>query len=350
MRSLLSETLYFLKGQPNHPIYRREVAGWSYLRFWRGLRRSCLPLMGLIMLGMSCCCGVMIAPAAFETSENTATTLFLMIPGVLWFGILSGGEAINLLAGLLATALTSTTISAEVEAETYPLLRLTSIPPHEIVMAKLGAAFNQLRLPVITIIVSRFVAVLGGIALLIFYAIVLSSNLMGTSTGTSPAQPPTLEIPIDTWSGLLLPFLVEGIGLLVAGVVWLISYALFKPIADMLLFLVVGLFASSLARTRSGGLFTAGGMRVVLWMLSYIFSQIVSTTFSIFMMPLMVVPANMSWLERLITDRPGLVYLVGAGVTVIVTLITIAAEFGLAFLLLNITRGRAGRLSVSPNR
>lgn len=341
MRSLLSETFFFLKGQPNHPVYRREVAGWSYLGFWRGLRRGCLPLMGLIMLGMSCCCGVMIVPAAFDTPDTTPTILFLMLPGILWFGIFSGGEIINLLAGILATALTSTTISAEVEAETYPLLRLTPISPREIVLAKLGAAFNQLRLPVVTIMISRLIAVIGGIALLIFYSIVLSNT--GVSPGTSPAQPPSLEIPIETGITQLLPILTGVIGLLVAGVVWLMTYAFFKPFVDILLFLAVGLFASSLARTRSGGLFTAGGIRVALWVIGYVFSQVVSSSLSIFMLPLML-PANMSWLERLATDRPDLLLLGGAAITVIVALVTIAAEFALTLLLLNITRSRAERL------
>lgn len=267
-----------------------------------------------------------------------------MLPGILWFGIFSGGEIINLLTGLLATALTSTTISAEVEAETYSLLRLTSISPREIVLAKLGAAFNQLRLPIVTIMLSRLIAVIGGIALLIFYSIVLSNSLTGASPATSPAPPSSLTIPIETWARPILPIVLEVIGLLVAGVVWLITYAVFKPFVDTLLFLTVGLFASSLARTRSGGLFTAGGIRVALWIVSYVFSQVVSSSFSILMLPVMIMPANMSWLERLATDRPELLFLGGAAITVIVALLTIAAQFALTLLLLNITRSRAERL------
>lgn len=344
MRSLLSETLFFLKGQPGHPVYRREVMGWSYLGFWRRLRRGCVPLMGLIMLAMSCCCGVMIVPAAFEAPDTTPTILFLMLPGILWFGIFSGGEIINLLAGLLATALTSTTISAEVEAETYPLLRLTSITPREIVLAKLGAAFNQLRLPIVTIMASRLIAVIGGIVLLVFYSIVLSTSPAGISPGPSPGQPSSLTIPIETWATLLLPFLTGVIGLLVAGVIWLITYALFKPFADILLFLAVGLFASSLARTRSGGLFTAGGMRVALWVIGYVFSQIMSSFFSIVMLPMALMSTNTSWFERVLSDRPDLVLLGGAGITVVIVLVTVAAEFAVTLLLLNVTRNRAERL------
>jgi hypothetical protein len=148
----------------------------------------------------------------------------------------------------------------------------------------------------------------------------------------------------------LLTSFPEIIGLLVAGIVLLVAYTFLKPIADILLFLVVGLFASSLARTRSGGLFTAGGMRVGLWALSYVFSQLVSSFLSIFMMPLMIMLANIPWLEEMFTNRPELLFMGGAGITVIVALVTIAAEFALTFLLLSITRNRAEHLSVSPAR
>ncbi len=132
--------------------------------------------------------------------------------------------------------------------------------------------------------------------------------------------------------------------MVIAGVIWLIVYAVLKPIVDTLLFLAVGLFASSIARTRSGGLFTAGGMRVALGVVSYVFSQILSSSLSILMLPAMMMPASMSWFERLATEQPELLVLGVVATTVIIALITLVGEFVLMLVLLNITSKRAERL------
>ncbi|MBN1311908.1 MAG: hypothetical protein JXB30_10850 [Anaerolineae bacterium] len=341
MSSLLSEIFLFLRGQSDHPIYHREAAGWSYVRAWRGLRRSCLPLMLLIMLSMSCCCGLIFLPTAFEDPTITPTVLFLMIPGVLWAGVLVGGEIINLLTGLLATALTATTISAEIEADTYALLRLTPIPPRQIVLAKLGAAFNQIRLPVITIMIARLVAIVGGILLLLFYVTVLGSELGGASS-TPPTAP---AIPLDVWIPVLVPNIIGIAGLVVAGLFWLVNYAFIKPLEDILLFLAVGLFASSLARTRSGGLFTAGGIRVAMWMVSYVLSQFVSSFFSLVTIPLALTAAGAPIIfDRLANLSPSLLMLGSAISVMAIVLVMGVLEFVVILLLLKITQNRAENL------
>jgi hypothetical protein len=295
--------------------------------------------MALIMLSMSCCCGLMLMPTALETPTDTPTILFLMIPGVLWFGVLAGGEIIKVLAGLLATALTATAISAEIEADTYALLRLTPIPPRQIVLAKLGAAFNQVRLPVITIMVSRLLAIVGGILLMIFYALVLGNELSGAYP-TTPSSGPA--IPLDAWIPVLVPNIIGTASLLIAGLVWLFHYAIIKPLEDILLFLTVGLFASSLVRTRAGGLFAAGGIRVVLWMASYVLSQFISSFFSMAAMPLTVIATNTPTVFENIP--PNLTMIGIATATILMVIVMAVIELALALFLLKITQHRAEHL------
>jgi hypothetical protein len=345
MRAFLSEVFLFLWGPSNHPIYRRETAGWAYVRAWRGLRKGCLPLIGLVMVGVSCCCGSMIMPMILEESTSAPLLLILVIPGIVWFGITAGAEVVNGLTGLVATVLTATSISAEIEADTYALLRLTPIPPSQIVAAKLGAAFAQLRLPVITVMISRLISVVGGILLLIFYTIVIS-NSSATSSGTPSAALPVIpSISPEVLSPLFIPIVVGVLIWLIAGVIWLLYYAIAKPFLDILLFLSVGLFASSLARTRSSGLFVAGGLRVVLWVASYVGSQAMSSALSIFAMPLVILSANgSSSLDQLLSAHPGLVMIGGAVAAIVSAIVLGAIELGFALLLVNITQGRARRL------
>ena len=61
----------------------------------------------------------------------------------------------------------------------------------------------------------------------------------------------------------------------------------------------------------------------------------------------MIMPAGVSWLTNLAADQPGLLFLGGAAITVIVVLATLAAECVLALLLLNITQSRAEQLPVT---
>ncbi|MBN1429597.1 MAG: hypothetical protein JXB07_14600 [Anaerolineae bacterium] len=332
-RSFLSEIFSFLRGQPNHPIYHKETAGWAYVRAWRGLRRGCLPLMALIMVSTSCCCGLMIFPTILDNSpSDTPTILFFTLPIILLLGVLSGGEIINVLTGFVATVLTATTISAEIEAQTYPLLRLTAIHPRQIMLAKLGAAFNQIRLPIITIMVARLVSIAGGVLLLVLYVIVQAESAF------LPQE--VLEI----WAQIV-PHIPGIVSLLISGLVWLICHALLKPVVDMLLFLTIGLFASSFTRTRSGGLFAAGGIRVALWVASYILSQIASSFLSLATMPLAIMAGSApDAFEELAAISPNL-WMLGAAVTTSgMVIIMIVLEFVLTLILLRITQNRVEQL------
>lgn len=328
MKEFIVGVWRFLFGNPHHPIYRHELAGWSYLRLWRGLRRGCLPGMMALLVSMAGCCGLITLASLDERSNRWPLAALAAL-----FGMLIGGEVVRWLVGLLATAVTATAISAEVEADTYALLRTTPIPAREIVLAKFGAAVRQFRLPVLAVALIRTLFVLGMGAFFV-------ALIVGSTTGEPPrALPPSAAAP----ALLLASYLLAGVMVLLAALLLLV-YFLANPALLTLLYASVGMLTSSWARTRSGGLMAAIGLRVALWAASYILSQVLSFSFSLLSIPFSMLPTAPLWLERLAALEPSLiVILVACGVMLWLALV-IAAEVGLMLLLLYLTTRRAERL------
>ena len=190
----LFELFAYSVGHPHHPIYHRELAGWSYLGFWRRLRQGCLPLVAAIVVLMGCFCGGL----TFLTIDDLGQWPFVV--GAVLVGVYLAQGIIHWLMGLLAISLASTTISAEVEAQTFHLLRATPMPVKQIVLAKFGAAFHQVRLPVVVITVLRVLLLVSTIATIIA-AIALASDANPSSL--SPL-PPGAEPAIDALPGSLI--------------------------------------------------------------------------------------------------------------------------------------------------
>ncbi len=340
MKTFLSEMWAFLFRRTRHPVYRRELTGWSYVGIWRGLRRGCLPLLALPILGSVGCCGLMVLPLLDSVSVEALPTIALALLG----GVLVGGEIIRMLAGLIATALTATAISAEVEAETYGLLRLTPIPPRQIVLAKFGAAVRQLRLPVLAVTLTRALALVGGVVLLIVIivmAVVTTPSTQTPAPGTSPLPPFPAPPKLLSLVPTLATSLLAVVSVIVVGLMWL-AYYLFQPFLNVMLFAAVGLFGSSLARTRSGGLFAAAALRVGLWMASYTANQVLSSlAWGVFSIPLVLMSP---WLDTLATAQLGLLVAGGAGVAGVWLLLIVGVELATTTLLLRLASWRAGRL------
>jgi hypothetical protein len=343
MKTFLSEMWAFLFRRTGHPVYRRELTGWSYVGVWRGLRRGCLPLLALPILGSVGCCGLMALPSLGSIRVEDLPDIALMLLG----GVFVGGEIVKMLAGLIATALTATAISAEVEANTYGLLRLTPIPPRQIVLAKFGAAVRQLRFPVLAVMLTRALALVGGVALLIV-TIVMAAGASPSAQTPAPGTTPLAPFPALPKLLSLVPTLATSLlavaSVIIVGLMWL-AYYLFQPFLNVMLFAAVGLFGSSLARTRSGGLFAAALLRVGLWMASYIAGQMLSSLAWVgFAMPLLLMPNSFLWLDALATTQPGLLVVGGAGVAGVWLLLIVGVELATTILLLSFTSQRAGRL------
>jgi hypothetical protein len=229
-----------------------------------------LPIIGLVLLVTMSCCGLfgvmtISNSSPSELPQNLLLTGFMLVVGLFW-----GTELINGMIGLIATTLTATAISAEIEAQTYTMLKLTLIPEREIVLAKFGAAMSQIRMPVAIVIFLRIVCFLATVALLV---ITLAASLNTSSPAASSPSPDLSGLPLlPILFQKELVYLILGI---VAAILWLVNFFI-QPWFEAMLFTAMGLFASSLAKSRSSGIFGAWAMRVGLWMMGYIASQILS--------------------------------------------------------------------------
>ncbi len=338
MRLWLKELLSVLFGKSSNPVYQRELAGWSYLGPWRRLRRGCLPLIMILFAGTTCLCGGSCGLTVGPTLQSPKDWWIVLLVAIA-AGILIGETFLRLLTGLTATGLASTAISSEIEAETFSLLRLTPIPPRQIVFAKFSAVIRQIRTPLIILMIVRGVLILGT---LITVAVLAAAGLLfsGFQLGdlTLSLQP---NNPIATGL-LLLGYLVVLVIVLAVILLW-IGYFILQPVLDMMLYSALGLFASSLARTRTNGLVTAGALRVVLWMGSYVFSQIISTAISLLGVPLLTLPGIPQWVNGS-QIAPGILVAFGVVASIGVLLFGIAIQLALSLGLLGLTTDRASRL------
>jgi hypothetical protein len=336
MIAFLAEVWEFLTARSDHPIYRREMAGWSYLSLWRKLRRGCLPLVALIIVITTGCCG---GSAYLSMTPSITPDDWPLVAISLLFGMLLGGETVRWLVGLLATAVTSTVISAEVEADTFSLLRLTPVTTRQIVLAKFGAAFRQFRLPLALVAIVRLAFVIGGIALVI--ALIVTSIPSAATPGVvTPAPAAPLPGP---GAGTILGWGIAGAAVLVAALLWL-AYFLISPFISTTIFAAVGLLGSAWARSRAGGLTAAIGFRMGLWAASYVAGQIITVAITLISVPLSVIPAAPGWLDQAVTQEPSALVAAAAVMAVLWLAISAVGQIGVTLLLLYAAARRAERL------
>jgi len=296
MFDLLLDVWRFVMGQASHPLIQRELAGWNYLRPWRALRRGCLPVMLITVVTTVGCCGLSIAAGASTSSEDMLLVVFSTLAG-----LFIGAELINFASGLIATALTATTLSGDVEAGRLEMLRVTPLTAREIVLAKFGAVMRQLRLPLATVAVLRAIFLIA--VVLMLFAAVGGEQVNAGSPGASEPLAPSLAL------GLL----VNGLFLLATALLWLLYYLL-QPFLRTALFAALGVFASAYSRTRAGGLFTAAGFRVGYFVVAYIASQAISLVFTLVLSPITLLmsaaPMLPPWLETLLNQPVLLIFAV----------------------------------------
>ncbi len=337
MSSFLVDVWAFLTNRRHHPVYRHETEGWSYLSLWRKMRRGCLPSTALVLAGPAACCGLL--SIGLIENPGQPSLEWLIIPFAALTGLFAGGELIRWLTGLLATALTSTVLSSEVEAETYDLLRVTPLPVHEIVLAKFSASFQQFRLPLTAVILTRGIFILG---LLVLGILLVASNAtpLGSSLATLSSPPLAAEAGLPAAS--VAVSVIAGASVLLAGLLWFL-YFLVAPVLSTFIYAAIGLLASAWARTRTGGLVGAAGLRVALWIASYIAGQFISVLFSMLTVPVLALPSMPLGLQRLLGLNPALLVLGGASAAMIWALVLTAAQLAVGLLLLYMAARRAGR-------
>ena len=127
------------KSFSQNPIYLREKGEWGEPNpFYEKLSRySPFVVIGALLLGA---CGSFSNPALLSGNDDfLAFWCLLCLPAVLftaltWFGV------------MMAPALTAPSISMERDRGTWEMLRVTPIPDHEILLAKLFGGLARLRI------------------------------------------------------------------------------------------------------------------------------------------------------------------------------------------------------------
>lgn len=260
MRQRIIDLWRYSFGSPDDPIYRKERTGWTYMQLLQTLNKGCLPIILLAVFIVPLGCGLV--ALVFEPN------CYLFAAGAI-VGMFFLAALIDWVTGLIATALTATSISAEIESETFDVLRATNRTPHQIVIAKFGAAIRQLHLPIFIPLGLRAMGVL--IALLIAaIALVLQLDLNST------ILPDTAEIT----SFLIGQFETRVWGQVaflgsLAFLIYILTL-LTLPVLRTMFFAAIGMLGSSLAKTRANGLLAAIGLRIGIWFVGYTTGQVLS--------------------------------------------------------------------------
>jgi hypothetical protein len=328
MSQFLRDAWYFIFRAGRHPVYRREMAGWSYIGFWRRLRRGCLPLAALVAVSTACCCGV-VALSAMEFQDEWPFAILAML-----IGLQAGGEIIRWLVGLLATALAATSVSAEVEADTLGLLRLTNMRPSHIALAKFGALIRQFRTPLAVVAAIRLIVIIGGLGWLVF---VMVAEMPGS---LSPGNPLAI---LAAGPLVVVSYVLAGAAVILLAVVGL-AYYLTVPVLSTLVFAAVGLLASTWARTRTGGLMAAAGLRVALWAVSYVVGQVLALLFQLALLPVTLISSTPAWVTNLLAIEPGLLIFAVATFSIGWLVMLAAGQVAVALALVRLAARRIGRL------
>jgi hypothetical protein len=311
--------------RPTHPVYQREIESWSRSRGLRRLRIGSAPLAFLIFLALGSLCGLTTIDSASSPQER------LLIWSLIFLGSLLVGQAfISFATGLISTALTATVISSEIESETFSLLRVTGVPTNEIVLAKYAATLRQLVAPLAVIVAVRLVVVVGAVVTLDFA--MRMQGIDGGLVGTILAIPPEFVSPTSIWA----------ITLTTLG--WMIFFTLLKPVISIALYASVGLFASSITRTRINGIITSAGLRLALVVLRAIADQILLIGSQVVLGFTLSLSDLGPWLETLLVARPATVVAAGGLLALGSLLVTILWRGGVAFMLVRATVRRAYRL------
>jgi hypothetical protein len=157
--------------------------------------------------------------------------------------------AIGAMTNVLVIAMAAPTISGEVELQSWRLLRTTTLPLREVILAKFAAVIRNLRMPLLSLVILRLIA-LGTLLLLFGYYLLRSVFFyMGP-----------LEWQRFLAEGLWFPPLIP-IGL------FLIYFAA-QPWLQFIFNGALGMAASAFARSRANAVVIGLTARLVLWVLS----------------------------------------------------------------------------------
>jgi len=288
------------------------------------LQQGCLPLMlavgGLAVLSVSVL--TFFAQVGYDIEAALLSTL-PSSTGVLVIVQVVFGAAANILMVAQAAPL----ISGEVELQSWGLLRTTTLPLREIVLAKFWAVMNQLRGSLVGLMLLR-VASAGTLLLTVVFVVEREMFYY-----MSQAE----------WNRML----VHRIWLAptVAIVLFLVWYTA-QPVVQFVLNAALGLAASTFARTRGRSIAMALAARLVLWLTS-----IVVNGGMIYLLGYLLIAnwsqpqyAPLDWFAQFETPSDQAISLVLGGTAVIYVVLAGAFQIAMALGALAVTQRRARRL------
>ena len=177
----------FIRKIRTSPIYLREQGRWGEPNQYYATMIRYLPIVVLIVLGLSIMCGWYQLAQLFGMGElGLFLAMLLCLPNIAiqvltWIGI------------ILAPALTAPAVVEEMDQGSWEILRLTPVPTIEIVIAKFLGSLSRMKIWIPLIIVS------------VIYALAIGVGSAGLSSGVSIST--FAPEPLETWQ-------IIGIGLL----------------------------------------------------------------------------------------------------------------------------------------
>ena len=227
-----------------NPVFRYETGRWGRSRFRRLLQPALWSGAVFLFLIFVClpatCAGLLLLapptsglPATDSRLSDFFSAFVLFLAGSGVFSSLASG-----LLGLAATALAATLIAREREAQTWPLVRLTTLTPGQIVGGKLAAFLHILQNSMHLVAVWRGVTVAAAVGAGLLYLLL---SYLGVPEAKSGLQAISATMPPDAGPAL------AGWGLVGLATV---AFWLAEPYYVVIYNGIVGLAVSTFARTR----------------------------------------------------------------------------------------------------
>ena len=254
-----------------HPVFwlesRRQVRNRGLVTIQGAFLPVLFGLVGLTIPVMA----VVVVPSFYGLSGLESNISLLLTLEIIALACIQLGA--GAIVNILTVALTAPLISGEIELQSWRLLRTTMVSLPEVVFAKLLAVLNELRTMLLGLVVLRLAST--GTAVLLFVHTMLRQTVyyMGEA-----------QFRHFLSRGEWVPYLI-----LISGIV---LYNLSQPLVQAMMNGMLGMAASSYARSRSQAI--AGGLvgRLVVWVgttllhvglifgLSYLFSNWTSPSYA----------------------------------------------------------------------
>jgi hypothetical protein len=229
--------------QEKHPIFWLESRRYSRNRALRVLKASFVPILfGLTLVAMVVTGGVMLPLQGWWNIDSGILGALGLVIAVLILIQIGAGATFN----ILVVSQTSPLISGEIELQSWRLLRTTTLPLRDIVLAKYFSALRQMWVMLAGLMIVRLISA-GTIMLFIVYTFVRQT--------------------IYYWDVSQWKMFFEGYWWIActAGVSIAALCYIAQPVVQLFLNGALGMLASALMRSRSGAIAAGLIARLVGW-------------------------------------------------------------------------------------